>query len=937
MLKPYYTQQSTQGVLPPRSYYVPFKESDKKSYDREDSSRFISLNGKWQITPYESVLDADQFWQKKAQNPIDVPSCVQFYGYDYFQYTNARYPFPFNPPHVPEKNPAYHYSRNFMWNGEGEKAYLVFEGVDSCFYVYINGKEVGYSNISHRISEFDITPYIVNGNNKLDVLVVKWNACSYLEDQDKWRLTGIFRDVYLICRPFSHITDYKIETEIDGGNGVVTFINKSQIDIKVTFNGEEKLVLKNEKGKFIVQNAKLWSAETPFLYPMELSANGEKIYNRVGIKTSQIKDGLYLFNGKPIKFYGINRHDFHPEKGYAVNKDDMLLDIKLMKSLNINAIRTSHYPSSPLLYQMCDEYGLYMISEADMESHGAAFKENGYDEKLHARIVNNSLFEKSVIERTVTNVEEHKNFSCVVMWSLGNESGWGESLKKALVACEELDQTRPVHYENINTYMADEEEYYKGSNLKMVSKMYFTPEWMLNEFLNDERETRPLILCEYAHAMGNGPGGLMKYINAMDKSDRFMGGFIWEWADHAIKYKDENFKYGGDFGEGLHDSNFCVDGIVSADRKFKAGTLQMKYAYQPLKFEKVKNTLIITNKNYFKVEIGELDINGERQNICIAPRESIQIKVKSGEIKAKYFVDNNLTSWAQFMPKTKKEKFVFTTFKYKENDKFITVKAGKNKYKLNKKTGLIDGVNADGFNYGAINLNLYRAPTDNDAHINERWLDAKLNAPITKVKDYQINDTSVSFNVEVYGETQKNMTAKISYTFNNKGVNIETNYRKARNTKFEYLPRVGLKLTLDKSFDRLKYKAYGESETYPDMYEYAFKDEFESTVKAQYHHYVKPQDSGSHYLPDYAKLTDGTNTIYVSGMQSFSALPYSAEQLVNAKHDFELPISDATYLCVDYQVSGLGTNSCGPLPQKCYWAKSSFKGDITFIFDQNND
>ena len=939
MLNPYYKETQSVNIEPLRSYYVPFSASDAKSYDRENSSRFTTLNGIWRITAYDSILDVpDDFYNTDGKKEIPVPSCVQYYGYDFFQYTNTRFPFPFYPPHVPSKNPAYHYSRYFEYKKTIEKTYMVFEGVDSCFYLYVNGKEVGYSQISHRISEFDITKYVKDGTNRLDVLVLKWNKGSYLEDQDKLRFIGIFRDVYLLTRPEKHITDYKIETSIKDTDGIVTVINKSDIDIKVDFNNETKQVRHNEKAIFIVKNAKLWSAETPCLYDISLFSGDEVIYNRVGIKTSEIKNGIYLFNGKPIKFYGVNRHDFHPEKGYAVSKEDMRRDVVLMKSLNINAVRTSHYPSSPLFYELCDEYGLYVMSEADMESHGSVNCEGGYDVILHKLIADNKDFEQSTVERNVCNVEEHKNFTCVVMWSLGNESGWGNNLKKALTVVSEID-VRPIHYENIYADCCCEEEYYGGSGLQMVSKMYPSAEWIKNQYPNDEKEKRPLVLCEYAHAMGNGPGGLKEYWDVMESSDRYMGGFIWEWADHGVKYKDNGFMYGGDFGEYLHDGNFCIDGMVSADRKIKAGTMQIKYYYQPLRFEREKDTIVITNKNFFKTEMGELDINETKQSICIPPRSSISIKTHERNLCVRYSVDNNEVAHAQFTEEKQiQNEFDPVEITTEQKGHLLNVTAGKNNYAIDIQSGEIEKITVNGQMYGRIKLNLWRAPIDNDMFIKHKWNVQFLKYARPYVREYKITDKVISFNIIVAADSLKPiMKAKIKYTFLNSGVGIATEYEQTDTTKFEFLPRIGFCIKLDKSFNKLKYNAYGDDETYADMYEYAIKGAYESTVNEQYKNYVKPQECGSHYLPEYAEVSNGKNNIRVEGMRSFSCLPYSTETLETTMHDYELPESDGTYLCAGYFMSGLGTNACGELPYEKYRTPSKGEGVITFVFGKETN
>lgn len=938
MLPNYYEQCKTVNTLDSRSYYIPFEQDAAKSYNREDSARFTSLCGKWSITPYASVLDvADDFWKNDGERAIDVPSCVQYYGMDNFQYTNLRFPFPFDPPHIPKQNPAYHYTRRFDWRKGDDKAYIVFEGVDSCFYLYVNGRFVGFSHISHRISEFDITDYIVDGSNKVDVLVVKWCADSYLEDQDKWRFTGIFRDVYLLRRPRNHLVDYKIETDIRKNDGVVTFINRSDVDVSVTFNSETQQIAANGKHKFVVKDARLWSAETPYLYDMQIDCNGERIFQRVGISTAKIVDGLYLFNGKPIKFYGVNRHDFHPDKGAAVSKEDMQYDILLMKRLNVNAVRTSHYPSSSLFYEMCNEYGLYVISEADLESHGSTSCDDVYSWQTHS-IAENKRFEYSTVLRSICNVEEHKNFACVAMWSLGNESGWGHNLKKAFKACKQRDN-RPIHYESIKVEDVGEQEYYNGSNLQMVSKMYATPTWMKEGYLADDKENRPLILCEYAHAMGNGPGGMKEYWDLMESSPRFMGGFVWEWADHGVRYGSINgFKYGGDFGETLHDGNFCIDGLLSPDRKQKAGTLQMKRFYQPLAFARDGKTLVVFNKNYFAPITGELSItqNGTsvKRTVGIPPRASVDIDVAESDLKAQLFVDGEEVAREQFITEQFKRKLISLSIETVMQGHALKVTVGDNTYLIDTQSGEIESIDAHGKEYGRIKLNLWRASTDNDANEKPKWDGIMLKNARMHARGCKVSDKSVAFDVVIAADSLLPLLkGTLKYTFCNNGVNVEFAYKQEYSRKADYLPRVGFTMSLDKSFDKLKYLAYGKEETYCDMYEFAFKDEYESSVAEQYHRYVKPQESGSHYLPDFAELSDGVNVVRVEGMTSFSALPYSSATIETSMHDYELPSSDGTYLSVDYYMGGLGTNSCGPLPFDEYRVPIEGKGVITFYFD----
>lgn len=942
MLKKYYETGKAVGVEPSRSYYVPFEKGAEKSYDREKSKRFFSLNGTWKITAYESVTAADGFWTKEGEQEISVPSCVQYYGYDYFQYTNIYYPFPFDPPRVPAKNPSYHYSRKFFWKKDGEKAYLVFEGVDSCFYLYVNGQFVGFSQISHRISEFDITKYVIDGENKIDVLVLKWCFGSYLEDQDKWRFTGIFRDVYFLKRPKRHIKDFAIQTEIKGKNGIVRFENRSDVSALVFFNGQKKKILGGESGEFLVKNARFWSAETPYLYDLQIESGAERIFTRVGIRTSEVENGIYLFNGEPIKFYGVNRHDFHPEKGAAVSKEDMKKDVLLMKELNVNAVRTSHYPSSPLFYELCDEYGLYVMSESDVESHGTAFI--GHKEANEnfcsgfSPVSEDQLFRNAIVERQICNVEEHKNHACVAIWSIGNESGWGQNIVEGIKTVKSMD-SRPVHYENlcfIDKSRYGENAFYSAP-VDMVSRMYADIPWM-KSYLKDGKEKRPLVLCEYAHAMGNGPGSLTDYWQLMESSKRFMGGFVWEWADHGVRYQGNGLRYGGDFGEYEHDGNFCIDGIVSADRGLKAGTLSMKKAYQPLQFVKTGNTLKIKNKNFFANATGTLairDKTGEqRTDICIEPRKTLAIACENDDFTVQFFKDGKEYAREQF-GKTVCVRTALTSTQaaVQEVGNKLYVSTDDISYVIDADSGEIESVRFGDEKIDGIQWNLWRAPTDNDRNQKNRWEDKFLRYVQPSVRKYRINGNEIVFSIWLASVSKRPIIqATLSYTFCKEGVKIGVRYELQQTHYFDYLPRIGFALKTDKKYDKVKYLAYGPYETYADSYDFAFKAEYESGVKEQYHHYVKPQESGSHYGAEYAEITDGKHCIRAEGMQSFSALPYSAETLENTAHDDELPETDGTYFCVDIDMSGLGSNSCGPLPLEKYRVKRRGNQEITLLF-----
>ena len=567
------------GTTPHRSYYIPFAPEDvvrtKHSIvDRTSSSRFTSLDGVWQIKQLDHVEDFDVNEMLGASIP--VPSCVQMHGYDHIQYLNIRYPFPVMLPHLPYDNPCWHYRRTFnVKKKAGERYYINFEGVDSAFYLYINGQFKGYSQISHATSEFDITELAVNGENTMDVLVLKWCISTYLECQDKFRFSGIFRNVYMLTRPEGHITDYKIETKISGNAGVLTFMNESAVDIKLVMKNHEVTVPAGENGEITVDDVKLWTADEPNLYPLEILANGEKILENVGFREVTIDGKVFKVNGKPVKLKGVNRHDFHCETAATVSLEDLAKDVHMMKDLNVNAVRTSHYPNSPEFYMLCDTFGLYVMDEADLEMHGACSRDGRYDMELWSEYAENEFFAPGITDRHVALVERDKNRPSVIIWSLGNESSFGKAFFEGAKYIKNRDKTRPVHYEGLQN--ADPKYYYTDL-VDMVSMMYPSFDTIREKVLDNPEETRPFVMCEYTHAMGNSCGDIAEYWDMIYNNEQMMGAFVWEWADHGIK-TDKGFLYGGDFKEPEHDGNFCADGLLTPDRKLKSNALEMKAVY----------------------------------------------------------------------------------------------------------------------------------------------------------------------------------------------------------------------------------------------------------------------------------------------------------------------------------------------------------------------
>ena len=567
------------GTMPHRSYYIPFAENEVIGtvhgiQDRTTSSRFLSFDGMWQIKQHDHVEDFEL--HEELPNRIPVPACVQMYGYDHIQYLNIRYPFPVMLPHIPYDNPCWHYRRVFtLKKNPEEKYYINFEGVDSAFYLYINGQFKGYSQISHATSEFDVTDFVGNGENTIDVLVLKWCISTYLESQDKFRFSGIFRSVYLLTRPEKHIADYKIETELCGQNGVLTFYNESDLDVRCVIGEQDVVARAGESASLTVQNIRPWTTDDPVLYTLYLYANGEKIEEKIGFREVSIDGKVFKVNGVPVKLKGVNRHDFNCETGATVSLENMVEDIRLMKELNVNAVRTSHYPNSPEFYLLCDTYGFYVMDEADLEMHGAIGRDGRYDTRRWEEYAENEIFTPGITDRHKALVERDKNRTCVIIWSLGNESSFGKAFFDGAKYIRNRDHTRPIHYEGLQNAEA---QYYYTDMVDMVSMMYPSIQTIKEKVLENPEETRPFVLCEYTHAMGNSCGDIAAYWDLIYNNEQMMGAFVWEWADHAIK-NDKGFLYGGDFGESEHDGNFCVDGLLTPDRKLKSNALEMKAVY----------------------------------------------------------------------------------------------------------------------------------------------------------------------------------------------------------------------------------------------------------------------------------------------------------------------------------------------------------------------
>lgn len=600
-----------ENTMENRSYYIPAqKRLDCTVWDREASQRFKLLNGMWRFRYFESIYDVTEKFYEVGYDPvgfgeIPVPGCWQNYGYDRHQYTNTRYPFPMDPPYVPAENPCGAYIRHFVYEADGAapNVFLNFEGVDSCFYVWLNGRYVGYSQVSHATSEFDVTPFLLEGDNTLAVLVLKWCDGSYMEDQDKFRMSGIFRDVYLLKRPEQGIFDYFVTSKLEMAgllpekakiNVAFTFFDRS-LPVKCSIYDPHGALAAEKTGvpeadgfSLLIENPILWNAEQPRLYTVVLECGGEVITDRLGLREVVVRDGVLLVNGVKLKLKGVNRHDSDPVTGFTIGLEQMRREFYLMKQHNVNAIRTSHYPNAPRFYQLCDEYGLYVMDEADNESHGTndvyAIKEHQerWQERWNHAIADNPEYTQATVDRTRRMVERDKNRPSVLIWSMGNECAYGCTFEAAISWTKKFDPDRPIHYEGAR--YRESEKAYDYSNIDLYSRMYPPMEDIRKYFKGDPK--KPFVMCEYCHAMGNGPGDLEDYFQEIQRYDGFCGGFVWEWCDHAI-YQGRTaegkamYFYGGDHGEFPHDGNFCMDGLVYPDRTPHTGLLELKNVNRP--------------------------------------------------------------------------------------------------------------------------------------------------------------------------------------------------------------------------------------------------------------------------------------------------------------------------------------------------------------------
>ena len=979
-----------ENTMPARAYYIPAsKRMDNLVEHREESDRMQLLNGTWKFQYFTSIYNIkDSFFEKNYDtenfDEIQVPSVWQMAGYDTHQYTNIRYPFPFDPPYVPQDIPCGAYVHTFEYSRDekASKAFLNFEGVDSCFYVWINGSYVGYSQVSHMTSEFDVTDVLQDGTNTVAVLVMKWCDGSYLEDQDKFRMSGIFRDVYILKRPKQAISDYHIKTRIEDMLAKVEIEMKfySPLNVKISIEDRNGAVVAlgsiAEEGTAVLEIAspELWNTENPYLYKLILETENEVIVDHIALRKVEIKDQVIYLNGQKIKFRGVNRHDSDPVTGFTISLEQITTDLTLMKQHNFNAIRSSHYPNAPFFYEMCDKYGFMVIDEADIEAHGPFMiyrkEDTDYNrfKRWNEKIADDPVWEEAIVDRVKLMVERDKNRFCIVMWSMGNESAYGCNFEKALEWTKNFDPDRITQYESARYRNYDET--YDYSNLDVYSRMYPALS-EIQEYL-DKDGSKPFLLVEYCHSMGNGPGDFEDYFQMIQDNDKMCGGFVWEWCDHAIAHGTaENGKtiyaYGGDHGEEIHDGNFCMDGLVYPDRTVHTGLLEYKNVYRParvISYDKESGELVLHNymdfddlKDYVKISYeltqdGLVISKGILSEFSVVPhgegKTNLKISVpENGKcyLKLIYHLKKELPlldedhilgfdeievskddAKCKLAEKWMQKTAVDSELQVNENDTQIHIKGREFAYTIDKRTALFTEMKFAGREYlnHPMELNIWRAPTDNDMYIKSEWKKARYDKAYTRAYTTEVvqgkHGVKITSHASIVAETvQKILDVKITWTIDAAG-KIDATIEATKDGEFPDLPRFGVRMFLDKKLADIRYFGMGPQESYRDKHQAASHGLYWANVGDLHEDYIRPQENGSHYDCEYVELNNSRYGIVASAEKAFSfnASYYTQEELEKKTHNYELTESDSVVFCVDYALNGIGSNSCGPVVLEQY-------------------
>ncbi len=957
--------------LEPRTFSVPYPNAElaKKGMPAL-SPYYMPLNGLWDFDLLVGCNAIDEaLLSGTPEHSIAVPGCWQMQGFDFPQYTNIRYPIPYDPPYVPDDNPVGWYQRTFSLPEPflNRDTILRFEGIDSCAYIYVNKQFAGFTKCSHLTAEFNISPLLQDGINTLDVLVFKWSDSTYIEDQDKWRLSGLFRDVSLLSFSSKRIENIKVSASLldDYATGTldVSVSTKGAGSVGFTLLGEQGESIFNEKSQAKDGIAKIskqlkdvfkWTAETPYLYTLLICIENQAQAVKVGFRRIDIDQGKLLINGVSVKLKGLNRHDTHYNLGAFSPVELMEKDVKLLKRFNMNTVRLSHYPADPAFYRLCDYYGLYVIDEADIESHGVEFID---DTSLIAR---DPRFEKQMVDRGVRMVQRNFNHPSIIFWSLGNESGYGINHVKMAEAMRKLDTSRPIHYE----------QDFEAETADMYSNMYPTVDYVIKQ--GKLKNPKPYFICEYVHAMGQGPGNIEDYWQAIYKYDRLIGGCGWEMVDHGLLTSTQEgtpyFAYGGDFGEYPHDGNFCVDAFFSPEREPHSAMLEYAHVARPVRAElvdeekgkiRLSNLYNFTDLSVFNISwsvscegktyaSGVLNVKapaGKKRTVTLPLG-----KYKKGSFLNLEFRLINPTPWAEQnflvcsdqlklshgfetdIPKVPEKAISLT-----KHEQLYTVSAGSSEYVFSR-NGL-EKIRCSGFDLinSPFTINMFRATTDNDrgfANIAKLWETYGLANLQQRVTSFNLQEgkDKIAITVEsvhapkVYPPIVKTVqeftvlnTGELLYNLN--FVPLKWNEQGIANApkdmfKNMYIPRLGFRFSMPKEFKHVKWLGRGPHESYPDKKTSALFGFYSNTVAGTHEEYIYPQENGSHEDTKFASVQNdsGLGIIIAGERFSFTCHDYSQEDLHLAKHSYELPRGKDTHVNIDGLMGPLGSNSCGPEP-----------------------
>lgn len=978
--------------MPARAHFLTFPSKEKAFLNNNRYTHaFKNLNGVWKFM----FLDAPEYspegffnsdFDVTKMDDITVPGNWQLQGYGKMHYSDLWYNFPINPPYVPTENPTGIYKRTFFVEESyrDKKIIIRFCGVDSAYHLWINGKEVGYSKVARNESEFDITDLIrVGEENDVTVRVYQWSDGTYLEDQDMWWESGIFRDVELIGVPKDGINDYKVIADLDDEykNGIfkVEAFLRTTKEVNVTFElvdaGENTVFTKTvvaKEGKAcideVIADVNHWTAETPYLYKLFMTVEDdgqiiEVIPQNVGFRNIRLNGETFLVNGVAIKFKGVNRHDYSPQNGRVVSREEIEKDIILMKQFNINAIRTSHYPNSYYLYDLCDEYGMYLIAETDLECHG--FELTG-DYKW---ITDDPSWELAYVSRMTRMIERDKNHPAIIFWSLGNESAFGCNFRKMTDVAHEMDPTRLVHYEgDFDVESAD-----------VYSTMYTWIEnpkkpYLMKDII--EKSKKPHIHCEYCHAMGNGPGNLKDYQDLVYAHDKLQGGFVWEWFDHGIESFTESgekyYRYGGDFGDDPSNKDFCIDGLIMPDRTPSPGLYEYKKVIEPItttavdiqkgiinllsrydfanldRFNlvyKVMEDDVILQTGFMAVPSIEARANKD----ITLPYDLSAIKVKPG---AHYYVNISYqlredTSYASSGHELATAQFELPLYKegivvrpegilnVEKEHTTLHVKGANFSLDFNLVNGNLMNIVRDGMQVlsKGPRLTLWRAPISNDMEIIDKLKKVyflHLEHEVVMNIDYHMEGNILKVEVDTINSTTNSawhFKTKYVYTVCPSGdilIDVEGTPSGRVDLAPDMLPRIGVSMHLDKSMEHVRYFGMGPGENYADSKEAAQMGLYANTVDGLFTNYVIPQENGNHMGCKWVSMTNDRGMGLLASTEgdfNFSASWYEDKDLDDAKHTCDLVKRDYIIFNVDYKQNALGTNSCGQWQLDKYRAK----------------